>query len=230
MKSFFITGTDTGVGKTVLSLALMQYLYHCGENPFYVKPAQTGCRDPYDSDSDSKFIYEHVKELAGKDCACSTICCFQEAKAPWFAARNEGKEIDPHDLLEEVRKRSEGHSHLIIEGAGGLLVPLTKTMLMIDLLREIKAAPVIAGRTALGTINHVLMTVEILRRHQLEPQGIVLIDGQNPPTDAAMIRENQEAIEEFSRISVAGVIPPIADFTKPLEFLFPLCKRLLDQE
>lgn len=225
---FFITGTDTGVGKTVLSLVLMQYLFHRGANPLYVKPAQTGCRDPYDKDSDAKFIYDHVKELRGKDCASSVICCFREAKAPYFAARNEEKEIDHQELSREIRRRGEGYSHIIIEGAGGLFVPVTKTMLMIDLIREIKAIPVIAGRAALGTINHVLMTVETLRNRHLEPRGIVLIDSQNPLTDAAMIRENQEAIEAFSRLPVAGVIPPIADFAQPLDFLFPMCKRLLD--
>jgi len=229
MDSFFITGTDTGVGKTVLSLVLMQYLYHCGANPVYIKPAQTGCRDPYDKDSDAKFIYDHVKELQGKDCAPSVICCFREPKAPYFAARNEGKEINPHELLQEIYKRGKGHSHMIIEGAGGLFVPLTATMLMVDLIGETKAVPVIAGRTALGTINHVLMAVETLRHRHLEPQGIVLIDSQNPPTDTAMIRENQEAIEAFSRLPVAGVIPSIVDFTKSLDFLFPICKRLLEK-
>ena len=227
MESFFITGTDTGVGKTVLSLVLMQYLYHCGANPLYIKPAQTGCRDPYDRDSDAKFIYDHVKELRGKDCASAVICCFGEPKAPYFAARSEKKEIDPSELIREICKRSEGHSHIIIEGAGGLFAPITKTMLMIDLIQEIKAVPVIAGRAALGTINHVLMTAEALRQRHLEPRGIVLIDSQNPPTDAVMIRENQEAIEMFSHLPVAGVIPSIADFAKPLDFLFPICERLL---
>ena len=227
MDSFFIAGTDTGVGKTVLSLILMQYLYHCGSNPIYIKPIQTGCRDPYDKDSDAKFIYDHVKELQGKDCASSVICCFREPKAPYFAARNEGKEIDSHELLQEICKRGEGHSHMIIEGAGGLFVPLTKTMLMIDLIRETRAIPVVAGRAALGTINHVLMSFETLCHRHLTPRGIVLIDSQSPPTDTVMIRENQEAIEAFSHLPIAGVIPSIADFAKPLDFFFPICERLL---
>ena len=91
-KRYFVLGTDTGVGKTVLSLLLMRFCYQRGDRPFYIKPLQTGCRSPYDTDSDARFVYEHVEALKGKDPAESVIYCFKNPKAPYFAARDEGKE------------------------------------------------------------------------------------------------------------------------------------------
>ena len=84
----FIVGTDTGVGKTVTSLLLMQYFYGLGKTPFYLKPFQTGCKDPYDKESDARFIYKNVRELQKKDPSDSVIYCFDKPKAPFFAARN----------------------------------------------------------------------------------------------------------------------------------------------
>jgi dethiobiotin synthetase len=70
-KPLYIVGTDTGIGKSVLSLLLMQYFYAGGDSPFYIKPFQTGCKDPYDTDSDAKFIYTHVTQLKNSDPADS---------------------------------------------------------------------------------------------------------------------------------------------------------------
>jgi len=226
MDNLFIVGTDTGVGKTVLSLALMQYLYARHYNPFYIKPAQTGCRDPYDADSDARLIYRYVEELKGKDCAESVIYCFREPKAPYFAARSEGKEVEMTFLLNEMTRRGAGHVPLVIEGAGGLFVPLTAQEMMIDLVAGAGAKPVIAARAGLGTINHTLLTIEALDHRGIEPLGVVLIDAEKPQTAGAMIEENREAIEKNAGIMVAGVIPRIVNFLQPLVFLFPIFDRL----
>src|SRR4030042_3873426 len=95
MDNIFVAGTDTGVGKTVLSLLLMQFFSARGDRPFYLKPLQTGCKDPLDRDSDAAFVYRHVASLKGKDPAESAIYCFRNPKAPYFAARDEGRVIDP---------------------------------------------------------------------------------------------------------------------------------------
>jgi dethiobiotin synthetase len=226
MDNLFVVGTDTGVGKTVLSLALMQYLCARRHNPFYVKPVQTGCRDPYDTDSDAQFVYSHVDTLHGKDCRDSVIYCFREPKAPLFSARSEGKTIDMAFLLEEINRRGEGYFPLVIEGAGGLFVPLAEGAMMIDLVAKTGAKPVIAARAGLGTINHTLLTVEALKNRGIEPLGIVLIDAEKPQIDSTMIEENRVFIEETSGVLVAGVIPRIKNFVQPLVYLFPIFDRL----
>jgi len=230
MDNLFIVGTDTGVGKTVLSLALMQYLYARNHKPCYLKPAQTGCRDPYDTDSDAQFVYRYVGELKGKDCADAVIYCFKEAKAPYFAARDEGKSIDTEFLLQEIKHRGEGCSPLVIEAAGGLMVPLSEETMMIDLVAKTGTKPIIAARAGLGTINHTLLTVEALKNRGIAPLGIIMIDAEKPQTNSRMIEENRETITTASGIPVAGVIPRIVNFLQPLVYLFPIFDRLFSRK
>ncbi len=214
---YFIIGTDTGVGKTVLSLMMMQLFYERGYSPFYLKPFQTGCRDPYDEDSDARFVYQNVGALSGKDPADSVIYCFGNPKAPYFAARDEGKEknIDIGVIQDRVDKKTQLFNPVIIEGAGGLLVPVDENTLMIDLIELTAAKPIIAARAGLGTINHTLLTLEALNRRGLKPLGIVFMDAGETPTPWDMISENIEAVEKASGVKVSGVIGRIEDFSCP---------------
>ena len=213
----FITGTDTGAGKTVLSLLIMRYLSDKGEKPFYIKLIQTGCRDPHDTDSDARFIYENVPALRGKDPSQSVPYCFRAPKAPWFAARDEGAAIDLKVIVDAAAQRGPDHSVLVLEGAGGLFVPVDRTTLMIDLISMLDARPIIAARAGLGTINHTLLCIEAMKIRGIDPAGIVFLDFEKGPTPREMIQENIEAVERFSGIKVAGVIGRIADFADPPE-------------
>jgi len=226
MEDLFVLGTDTGVGKSVLSLCLMRYLAARGYDPFYLKPVQTGCDAPGDEGSDARFIHAHVASLRGNDCTGSVIYCFREAKAPLFAARNEGRGVDFPFLVEEIGRRGAEGRPRVIEGAGGLFVPLAEGRMMIDLVEQTRSRPVIAARAGLGTINHTLLTIEALQSRWMPPPGVVLIDGGETPTPRTMIEENIEAIERASGIRVAGVIPRIADFDGPLDYLDPVLKAL----
>jgi len=226
MDDLYIVGTDTGVGKTVLSLLLMQFFYTRGFTPFYLKPAQTGCRNPYDTDSDAKFIYQHVNPLGRKDPADSVIYCFKNPKAPYFAARDEGKEIDFRIIQETINKKRLLYSPIVIEAAGGLFVPVNEKLLIIDTIRMTKARPIIASRAGLGTINHTLLTIEALKGRGILPAGIVLIDSGETSTPQDMIGENIEAIEKVSGIKVAGVIGKIVDFSNPDRDCFQTIERL----
>ena len=213
--NIFVLGTDTGVGKTVLSLLLMQYFHAQGRTPFYLKPLQTGCIDPYDKDSDAAFVYRYFKPFNQKDPADSVIYCFKNSKAPYFAARDDGSDIDIKTIEKVVEKKKLSHNPLIVEGAGGLFVPVTEETLMIDMIRMVDAGVVIAARAGLGTINHTLLSIEALNRRNIQPTGVVFIDAGEKPTSKDMIRENMESIETFSGIKVAGVINRIDDFSNP---------------
>jgi dethiobiotin synthetase len=214
-ENLFVVGTDTGVGKTVLSLLLMQFFYAAGCTPFYIKPIQTGCRDPYDTDSDADFIYRHVRPLQDKDPAESVIYCFKNPKAPFFAARDEGKEIDLSVIERVVSQKAGLHAPIIIEAAGGVMVPVIKNTFVIDLILLTKSTPIIAARAGLGTINHTLLTVEALDRRGIKPLGIVFIDAGEKEIPLEMVSENKEAIEEVSGIKVTGIIGKIHDFKSP---------------
>jgi dethiobiotin synthetase len=224
MHDIYVVGTDTGVGKTVLSLLLMQFFLERGRRPFYLKPLQTGCKDACDTDSDAAFVYRHVETLRDKNPDESVIYCFRDPKAPYFAARNEGRKIDLNFLDSIVKGKSRLYSPLILEAAGGLLVPVTEGILMADMIGTgIKV--LIAARAALGTINHTLLSIEALKGRGISPAGVIFLDAAGTAPD--LIAENMEAVEKYSGIKVAGVIGRIDDFScpprqcyRPLEFLF----------
>ncbi len=213
--NLFVVGTDTGVGKTVLSLLLMQFFFSRGYSPFYLKPVQTGCKDPDDTDSDAKFIYRHVEPLQDRRPADSVIYCFKNPKAPFFAARDEGKTIDLSVIEKTAAQKAGDYSPLIIEGAGGALVPVTENTFIADLPALTQARPVIAARAGLGTINHTLLTIECLERRGLAPVGIIFMDAGEKKTPPEMIAENIAAVEAASGIKVTGTIGRISDFSNP---------------
>ncbi len=215
VKRIVVVGTDTGIGKTVLSLLLMQYWYGKERVPFYLKPFQTGCRDPYDADSDAKFIYNHIPQLQEKDPAESVVYCFTTPKAPWFSGRDQGEKIDVRVVQRVVNRKSQLFNPLIIEAAGGLMVPLTGRLLVIDVIREMRAVPILAARAGLGTINHTLLSIEALRKKDIIPLGVVFMDNSDPGIPEDLLHENRMAVEKFSNIPVAGCISTIRDFSNP---------------
>ena len=216
-----IVGTGTDVGKTVLSLLIMQFLFRAGHAPLYIKPFQTGCSGPESPGTDAAFIYRHIPELAGSDPAGSVINCHETPKAPYFAARDMGLTIDVDATLAAIREKEHETmngrtvSHLVVEAAGGLLVPVTPDMTVADFIARAEARPVIAAHAGLGTINHTLLSLQCLERMGINPAGVVFMETGPVPTPPDMVAENMEAVESLSGIRVAGVIPFMTDFRFP---------------
>ena len=211
----FIVGTDTGVGKSVVSLLLMQLFFAKGYHPFYLKPFQTGCTDPHDEDSDARFIYAHTNALKGRNPSESVIYCYPEAKAPFIAAMKSGARIDLGVVRDAVKAKRERHSPLVVEGAGGLLVPVTREALMVDVVKELACRPLLVARAGLGTINHTLLSIEALRHRKLEPLGVIFVEPAPEPEDWDLVKENIEAIRIHGDIQVGGLICGLSDFDKP---------------
>jgi dethiobiotin synthetase len=101
----------------------MRYFFDRGAAPFYFKPMQTGCRHPYDTDSDAKFIYENIPELSGKDPACSVGFCYRNPKAPFFAARNEGRQVDCSGYS-KTSDEKDPFCAAEMSSCGGVFVPI----------------------------------------------------------------------------------------------------------
>lgn len=148
----FVTGTDTGVGKTIASAVLAAAARRRGARVAYVKPVQTGLAPGARGDAD------FVAEAAGVEAA--ELLRFDEPLAPAVAAEHAGVPIDVGDLAAAIRDRAARVDVLYVEGAGGLLVPLTATETMADLAEAIGADLVVVTRPTLGTLNHTALTLE----------------------------------------------------------------------
>ena len=227
IEDIVVVGTDTGVGKTVVSLLLMQLLFAKGYAPFYLKPFQTGCRNPLDVDSDARFVYEHTLSLQRSDPAQSVIYCHQNPKAPYFAARDAGQTIDMNRVRQALEQKRCQYSPLIVEAAGGLMVPVGEDLLFVDVINQIQCRPLLVARAGLGTINHTLLSIEALQNRKIAPMGIVFVDGAPAHADPGLVAENIAAVEMFTDGGVSGVIFRLAHFDCPPQTAFAPLEKIL---
>lgn len=222
-----IVGTDTGVGKSVVSLLLMQLLFTEGYTPFYLKPFQTGCRSASDPDSDALFVHSHTRALQSLDPGRSVIYCLPNPKSPYFAARDACESIDLHKVRQAVAHARRSYAPLVVEAAGGLLVPVTRQILVVDLIGQLNCRPLLVARAGLGTINHTLLAIEAMHRRKITPMGVVFVDLSEPPADPDMVAENMDAIEMFADCRVGGVIPNVKNFTAPPQTAYTALRHIV---
>jgi len=194
LRGLFVTGTDTDVGKTVAAAALLHRYRDRALR--YWKPVQTGI----EQDDDAR----EVRRLAG--CPVTEGLRFRGAVSPHLAAKWAGETITI-DRLCAPALTWPPETRWIVEGAGGVLVPLNDRDLMIDLIRVLDLPVVIAARSALGTINHTLLTLEALRARSLRVAGVILIG----EPDAG----NRAAIERYGAVAVLGEMPVFRPLQPP---------------
>jgi dethiobiotin synthase len=202
LRGVFVTGTDTGVGKTVVSAALVSRLQgrlaKMDRILKYWKPVQTGV----ECDDDTAV----VEWLSG--CAREVLrnqgVRLPRPVSPHLAARLSGQHIDI-DVLMGSTKGETAATRWIVEGAGGALVPLNQRDLMIDLMQRLGLPVVVVARTVLGTINHTLLTLEALRAREIVVAGVVMVGEPNA--------DNRDAIETYGRIPVIGEMPRLDPLT-----------------
>ena len=184
-RSLFVTGTDTGVGKTVLSALLVAAL-----DAIYWKPVQSGSRDG--TDRHAVMLWAEIpQEKTLPECYC-----FDPPVSPHLAARISGTQIELDRIHLPVRVQN---CRTIVEGAGGVLTPLNDAQTILDLIRSLGYPAIIASRTALGTINHTLLTLRALQEAGAPLLGVVMIGPEN--------LENRRAIEWYGKVPVIGYVP-----------------------
>jgi dethiobiotin synthetase len=183
VNGFFVTGTDTDVGKTVVSAWLLAHLDAC-----YWKPVQAGAEPETDSAT--------VRRLAevSADRILPEAYLLSEPIAPHEAAQRSGIAIDMAKLVPPPCDRP-----LVVEGAGGLMVPLTDEAYVVDLATELHLPLILVARSTIGTINHTLLSLEAIRRRGLPLAGVV-INGPETP-------HNRAAIERYGQVEVITEIP-----------------------
>lgn len=205
MRGLFVTATDTGVGKTEVSVALVAGWRARGLDVGGMKPAQSGGGSEAESDAG------RIHAASGGGDPPELVCPYSFAAplAPAVAARLEGRSVSFDHVLGCARELSRRHAAVLVEGSGGLLVPLTETRTYLDLAWALGMPVLVVARAGLGTVNHTALTCETLRVRGLEVRGVVL----NRPTADADPSEpyNAGEIERLTGVRVLASLPHLAD-------------------
>jgi len=218
-KGIFVTGTDTGVGKTVVAAALAAALRIDGVGAGVMKPVQTGAV-PDDATNQLLSVLggappaslrapdaEYLKAVAGVDDPMRLICpsMYVTPVAPMVAAEFEGRAVNVGSILSAYRDLAARHELMVVEGAGGITVPLTEDYLMADLARSMGLPILVVARPSLGTINHTRLTVEYARSVGLDVVGVVINRCPSRPDIAE--RTNPAVIERLCKVPILAQLP-----------------------
>jgi dethiobiotin synthetase len=208
-RGLFITGTDTGVGKTFVACGLAALLRELGYRVGVMKPAETGCVE-----KDGQLFPEDavkLKHASACDFPLEKICPyrFREPLAPSVAAERDGERIDVDRLMDIYEEISAAHDLTLVEGAGGLMVPLLPSYTYADLARVLKLPVLVVALNRLGVINHLLLTLEHASCKGLRVLGYVLNEVQDGRSLAA--ETNRAALSVLTAAPCLGEIPYRAD-------------------
>ena len=202
-KGIFITGTDTGVGKTFIAVSLLRIMKEEGLNVCPMKPVETGCISRR-----GKLIPADAMKLmsaAGDDESIDLINPYRLKKplAPSVAAELEGVKIHKGKIISAYKSLSRKYDVVIVEGAGGIMVPIFKKYLTLDLINDLGLPVIIVARPGLGTVNHTLMTIAAARSRDIDVLGVVI--NHSTITKKGMAEKtNPELIEKLGRVPVLG--------------------------
>lgn len=201
----FVTGTDTGVGKTYVAAGMAKALKYRGVDVGVMKPAETGCRMRAGRlmPGDALLL---MKAARVKD-SLSLVnpFRFRSPLAPSVAAERDNKKIDPDKILNAFNSLRERHDFMLVEGAGGIMVPLSGQYTYLDLAHAMGLPVLIVARPGLGTINHTLLTIAALKGRNIAIAGIVINYALDVKPGLAE-KTSPAVIEKISGIRIAGII------------------------
>jgi len=222
-KGFFITGTDTGVGKTIISAALITAARMIGLKSCGMKPIETGCtrkklkvkslklkiQDRDLTPHDGMFL----KKIAGVNASLDLITPvrFENPLAPLTASEIEGRAVDIATINKAYQKLSRQYDAMIVEGIGGLLVPIRRNYFVLDLASDLGLPIVVVAKPGIGTINHTMLTVNYALKAGLTVAGII-INYVRPPEGTPAEATNPAIISRISPVPLLGVFPFLNDF------------------
>ncbi len=215
--SIFIAGTDTSCGKTVVTSFLLRYFKEKGYNPIFQKWVATG------GDSDIKICIRFAKI---KKIASSLICpyVFSYPASPHLSSRLENKEIKPSVIKNTFLSLKEKYNPVIVEGTGGLLVPISKKMLLIDIARELDLPILLVVLNKLGCINHTLLTIEAIKKRRMKIIGVIFNNKISERKE--ILIDNPRIIEELTGVYILGTLSYIRNKEKLYKEFIPIGERI----
>lgn len=224
-KAVFVTATDTGVGKTFIASLLVGFLRQCGIDAGYQKWLSSGGHDSADLD----FCMRHNENAAEPgQTDLQAVYCFKYPAAPHLAAELEEREVDPQRIISSFHKYEQQKELVVVEGVGGLMVPLRRNLLLADFLNRLSLPTLVVSRTGLGTINHTLLTLEALRSREIPLLGVIFSDEENiGQYDEILLEDNMRTIAQFGRVPIFGRIRRCSTYAEAIKQFHPAGELLL---
>ncbi len=224
-----VVGTDTGVGKTIISAGLVTSLQDKGFDVGVMKPLESGAPSFESTIIPTDALY--LKEISGvgDDLDLINPYCFKEPLAPGVAAQREGAEIDLQRIKELFDELKGRHDFMVVEGVGGLLVPIGKEILLPQLIKLLDLPLLLVARSSLGTINHTLLSLFYCVKEGLDVVGLV-VNKSTSDVDPSE-ESNPQVIAQFTEVPLLGSFPYLGDYAgvkENREFLAQIFMQHID--
>ncbi len=225
--ALFVTGTDTSVGKTYVCARLLEFLKNKGIQAGYQKWVATGTDSGIPEDLnlclDAAGILS-TPELV----ALQAPYCFRFPASPHLAAEMEDRAIEPEVIVENYKTLAAKYEWLIVEGVGGIMVPLRRDLLLVDLLAQLQPMTLVVARSGLGSLNHTLLTLEALRNRKIPVLGVVFSDTETEE-DERLVHDNMQTIEEIGLVRVFGRLQRHDDAEQSRAAFVPVGQAIWEQ-
>lgn len=202
MKSYFITGTDTNVGKTYVVASIAAALIKLNVNVGVMKPLAAGLIKPHDTLSDIQIIANSAK--VKDDLKLINPLFFPANLSPYAFVKKYNTTININLILNSFKKLCSVHDILLVEGIGGIMTPILKNYFVVDLIKDLNLEAIIISDTKLGTLNHTIMTCASCIKHNVKIKGIMINNFTLNHYDANELKNH---LEELTHIKVIGIIP-----------------------
>jgi len=206
LQGYFVTGTDTGIGKTVVTAGLAANLRQKGINAGIMKPVQTGSKNLNGSLVSVDALFAMTVAGIKDEMELVSPYRLEPPLAPRVAAELTGITIDLFKINRAYQELLNRHDFMLVEGAGGIMVPIAGRFLMADLIKILNLPALIVARPGLGTVNHTLLTVEYAKSKGIHVAGII-INGLKESEAGTAEKTNPGLIAELSGVPVMGIIP-----------------------
>jgi dethiobiotin synthetase len=230
-KIFFITGIDTNIGKTLVSLLLLLAFKQRGLKAGYMKPVETGVKINKDG-SKNYLDGGYIKKYGGlsEEPDIITPYTFRPPLSPYAALKQEGGDLRIKEILFKFYDLNKAYDYMLVEGAGGMLVPLKKKHFMIDIAKYLDAGIILVTKAGLGMINQTLLNIEYAKSRGIGISGIIINNVLNENDES--VTSNKEILGEFTDVQIIGDIPylPEKKRSENINILNDLALKYIDLE
>ena len=211
MKSYFITATDTGVGKTTITAALAASIKKSGIDVGIMKPVATGVLQKTGFKSSDVSILYHASKVTDPENEINPIF-MPLPVSPYDASKVLDMSFDKKIIFEQFTKLKNKHDMMLVEGIGGILTPLARDYFVADLIKDLGLETIVVTRSTLGTLNHTMMTIKTCRDYGISVKGILVnnYDENGGPAE----KNAPTTIHEITGVPILGVLPFIRDYDK----------------